>query len=93
VNAARKGGPNSGNKNDSKYPNTKIYFFKKESITPMQTVTKTVAKTSRTAEREPTNLLKRIGSTTYVVAVRFSDKSTETFEDKVLRIIGRETNA
>jgi hypothetical protein len=65
----------------------------------MQTEIKSVAKTSRIAESEPNlncfraspqELLKRIGSTTYVVSVRFSEKSTETFEDKVLRLIERE---
>jgi hypothetical protein len=91
VNAAQRG-TNSGKKRQQ-IPKHNLLFFKKESITPMQTVTKTGAKTSRTAESEPTNLLKRIGSVTYVAAVRFSEKSAETFEDKVLRIIGRETNA
>jgi hypothetical protein len=38
-------------------------------------------------EREPVKLIKRIGSTTYTVNVRFNDKSTETIEDKVLRLI------
>jgi hypothetical protein len=56
----------------------------------MQTVTKTVAKTVRPAEREPFKLLKRVGSTTYVVSVRFSETATETLEDKVLRMIERE---
>jgi ribosomal protein S10 len=56
----------------------------------MQTEIKSVAKTSRIAESKPVNLLKRIGSTTYVVSIRFSEKSTETFEDKVLRLIERE---
>jgi len=36
---------------------------------------------------EPVNLLKRIGSTTYVVNVHFSKTSTETMEDKLFRII------
>jgi hypothetical protein len=56
----------------------------------MQTVTKTVAKTARHAEREPFKLLKRVGSTTYVVSARFSETATETLEDKVLRMIERE---
>lgn len=33
------------------------------------------------------NLTKRIGSTTYNVKVYFSDKATETMEDKILRIV------
>ena len=30
---------------------------------------------------------RRIGSTTYLVTVRFSGKGKETFEDKILRLI------
>jgi hypothetical protein len=56
----------------------------------MQTVTKTVAKTARIAEREPVKLLKRIGSTVYSVNVRFSETATETLEDKILRMIESE---
>lgn len=37
------------------------------------------------AQAEPLKLLKRIGSTTYKVAIRFSEKATETPEDKILR--------
>ncbi len=33
---------------------------------------------------------KRIGSTTYVVTVNFSNTSKETLEDKLLRLINRE---
>ena len=39
---------------------------------------------------EPVTLLKRIGSTTYKVSVRFSETSKETMEDKLLRMIERE---
>jgi hypothetical protein len=35
-------------------------------------------------------LLRRIGSTTYEVTIRFSDTDSETLEDKLLRIIERE---
>jgi hypothetical protein len=42
------------------------------------------------AHAEPLNLTKRIGSTTYVVAVHFSRTSNETIEDKLLRLIERE---
>ena len=41
-------------------------------------------------EREPVMLLKRIGSTTYRVAVRFSAKGAETLEDKIFRMIESE---
>jgi hypothetical protein len=54
----------------------------------MQTA-KTAATTARTAH-EPLNLLKRIGSTTYMVNVHFSETSKETLEDKILRLIERE---
>ena len=33
---------------------------------------------------------RRIGSTTYLVTVRFSGKGKETFEDKILRLIEKE---
>lgn len=39
---------------------------------------------------EPTKLLKRIGSTTYKVSIRFSDSATETLENKILRLIESE---
>jgi hypothetical protein len=42
---------------------------------------------------EPVNLLKRIGSATYVVNVHFSDKSKEKLEDKIIRLIEREVTA
>ena len=35
-------------------------------------------------------LQKRIGSATFVVTVRFSDETTETMQEKVLRLIERE---
>ena len=38
----------------------------------------------------PATVLKRIGSTTYVVSVHFSKTSHETMEDKILRLIKRE---
>ena len=42
------------------------------------------------ASAEPLNLLKRIGSTTYVVSVHFSTTSKEPMEAKLLRLIERE---
>ena len=42
--------------------------------------------------REPFKLLKRIGSTTFEVTVHFSERSEETVEDKILRLIEREVN-
>ena len=41
---------------------------------------------------EPVKLLKRIGSTTYTVNVHFSEKGTESIEDKLLRLIMREVD-
>jgi len=41
---------------------------------------------------EPVTLLKRIGSTTYKVSVRFSKTSKETMENKLLRLIEREVD-
>ena len=41
---------------------------------------------------EPVKLLRRIGSTSYVVNVHFSDKSNERMEDKILRLIEREVS-
>ena len=56
----------------------------------MQTVTNTAAATSRKAESEPLKLRERVGSTTYVVSVRFSQTSEETMQDRILRLIERE---
>lgn len=42
------------------------------------------------SQAEPARLLKRIGSTTFVVNVHFSNAKTETMEDKLLRLINRE---
>ena len=44
------------------------------------------------AAREPAYLLKRIGSTTYKVSIHFSERSEETLEDKILRLIEREVS-
>ncbi|NBI17928.1 hypothetical protein D1841_10190 [Neglecta sp. X4] len=38
-------------------------------------------------------LYRRIGSTTYKVRIHFSDTATETMNDKILRLIQRETLA
>ena len=57
------------------------------------TAVKSPAKTaSRMSEREPLMLQKRIGSTVYSVSIRFSDKTTETLEDKLLRMIEGEVS-
>jgi hypothetical protein len=41
-------------------------------------------------EAEPVMLKKRIGSTDYIVAVRFCQSGKETVEDKILRLIESE---
>ena len=58
-----------------------------------QTLTKSAARTQGgNADAEPVTLLKRIGSTTYKVTVRFSEKATETMEEKLLRLMEREVS-
>jgi hypothetical protein len=52
------------------------------------TAVKSAAKTPN--EAEPVKLQKRIGSTVYSVNIRFSDRATETLEDKIFRLIERE---
>ena len=42
---------------------------------------------------KPIIMMKRIGSTTYQVAVHFSETSHETMSDKISRIIQRETES
>ncbi|MDR3185518.1 MAG: transposon-encoded TnpW family protein [Christensenellaceae bacterium] len=54
----------------------------------MKQAVQTVATTPTGAE--PRKLLKRIGSTTYTVTIRFSETATETPEEKILRLIERE---
>jgi hypothetical protein len=56
----------------------------------MQTTQNVVAKTARNAEREPLTMQERVGSTTFVVSVRFSQTNRETMQDKILRLIERE---
>ena len=56
----------------------------------MQTTTVVAETASQTSEREPETLQKRIGSTTFMVSVRFSATSGETLEQKLLRIIESE---
>ena len=56
----------------------------------MQDAKNSVAEKRESAE--PVTLLKRIGSTDYIVSVHFSQTSTETLEDKILRLIEREVS-
>jgi len=43
------------------------------------------------APQEPTRFKKRIGSTTYHVAVHFNPDATETASEKIVRLIRNET--
>ena len=43
------------------------------------------------SQNKPLCLTKRIGSTTYKVSVHFSTTSKETIDDKIIRLIARET--
>jgi len=56
----------------------------------MNTTALASAVTTAPSGREPVKLLKRIGSTTFIVNVRFSSTSTETMEDKILRLMESE---
>ncbi|MDR1764896.1 MAG: transposon-encoded TnpW family protein [Lachnospiraceae bacterium] len=44
------------------------------------------AATAVNDEREPGKFAIRIGSTTYTVTIHFSETSTETLDDKILRL-------
>ena len=56
----------------------------------MNTTALASAVTTAPSGREPVKLLKRIGSTTFIVNVRFNSTSTETMEDKILRLMESE---
>jgi hypothetical protein len=56
----------------------------------MQATQNVVATTALNTGRELLKLRERVGSTTYVVSVRFSQTSRETMQDKILRLIERE---
>ena len=45
---------------------------------------------SKTAQAKPPMFTKRIGSTVYRVSIHFNDTSTETVEDKILRLMKSE---
>ena len=50
----------------------------------------TADKAAKESRDKPVSLLKRIGSTDYVLNIYFSETSTVTMEDKILRLIERE---
>ena len=57
-----------------------------------QTANAAAGKLDEIVRAEPVILLKRIGSTTYRVSVRFSETSKETMQDKILRMIESEVH-
>ncbi|GHV39537.1 hypothetical protein FACS189490_03300 [Clostridia bacterium] len=61
----------------------------------MQTTNVVAVTAARNAgfEREPLNLRKRIGSTTFIIGVATSPSATETMQEKLLRVIKREVVA
>jgi hypothetical protein len=99
LSCAAKNGCELGVEQDPK-PKTPIYratktiiLLKRGQSMKTTTAVKSPAKTaSRMSEREPLMLQKRIGSTVYSVSIRFSDKVTETLEDKLLRMIEGEVS-
>ena len=56
----------------------------------MKTTTAVTSAAKTSIEAKTVKLQKRIGSTVYSVSIRFSDKATETLEDKLLRLIESE---
>jgi hypothetical protein len=57
----------------------------------MQTANSVAEMSGVNAKTEPLNLTKRIGSTTFLVGIHFSEGGKETLEDKLLRLILSET--
>ena len=57
----------------------------------MQDIKTTTAKRGENHAADSPQFTKRIGSTTYKVSVHFSRTSKETMQDKILRLIERET--
>ena len=59
----------------------------------MQNTVNGAATKPRIERAEPRKLRKRIGSTTIEVSIRFSETSTESYEDKLLRLMVREAKS
>ena len=57
----------------------------------MQTATKGTAENPVNRQAQPHKILKRIGSTNYEVSIHFSQTSKETVEDKMLRLMLRDS--
>ena len=53
----------------------------------MTTTAKNGAATGFATQSEPIRLASRVGSTDFIVNVRFSRTATETLEDKIFRLI------
>ena len=56
----------------------------------MNTLTATASAATTSLMSEPVKFLKQIGSTDYIINVRFNPNATETIEDKILRMIESE---
>jgi hypothetical protein len=52
--------------------------------------TASAAPSVRNTERKPIMLKRRIGSTDYIIAVRYSQSGKEDLQDKILRLIESE---
>jgi hypothetical protein len=73
----------------SKIP--KIILSFKKGVSIMQTIIhNTNANATVKAKRKPLKFKQRIGSTEFTVSVHFSERSSETLEDKILRLIESE---
>ena len=59
----------------------------------MQVAIDGTAALSEMGQAEPHKLLKRIGSTNYEASIHFSQRSKETVEDKILRLMAREVRS
>ena len=68
------------------------FKFNKESevVVILQQQSKIVKRESKNGQTA--KFQKKIGSTNYVVSVRFSEKSKECMEDKLFRMIGNEVS-
>ena len=75
---------------------TAVAAVTETSPTATAATTATTAKTAATTETGATattqsNFSRKIGNTTFVVSVAFSDKASESIEDKILRLVASDT--
>ena len=67
-----------------------IYFLKGVNSSMQKENVNMATMSGDKLETKPVILLERIGSTTFEVAVHFSERSCETLDDKLIRLIERE---